>query len=669
MLFDDELIERIADMIMEIQGKENTILPMLRKQYADLQRGIDNLLNAIQQGIITPSTKQRLEDLENQKSDVSVQIIKEEMAKPELTKDQILFWFNRLRKYNTRRLDHRRRLIDLFINTIYLYDDKMVITFNYKDDSKVISLNDVEKSDLSSDLTASALPEKSIDFVGAFFILNRKLNVKNKQAMRKCLITKENLTVKNQNNIMVLLKNLCHLRRFAMKIEIDYSKKYQTFEGMGASGAWWAQLVGGWDDEDKESNLQVRDRISELLYSKTKGIGLRTYRYNIGGGSAESGRGEFSDPARRAECFDDGKGGLDFTKDANAVYMMRMAALDGADEIILFVNSPVERLTKNGKAHLDKHKIFRTNLLRKNYEAFADYVLDVTEYFVKEGLPVRYISPINEPMWIWNGGQEGCHYSPRQTGEVMLCFAKKLALRKSLSEVRLSGVENGDIRWFNKSYTRNLLKHEEVRAFIDSVDLHSYCLPQKFMPHFANDRVGFVKRFRKWMDKKYPDIPVKMSEWCHMQGGKNVGMDSALETAKVMYEDIGLLNVTSWQHWIACSIYDYCDGLIYLDAENHSYELTKRYYVTGNFSKYIPYKAVRVEAKTDDEDVKALSFLKDGKTYVVLVNFSSEAKKIIAEKNSLVAVTDENKNLEEYTVKENEEICVTPKSVTTIIEG
>ncbi len=162
VLFDDELIERIANMIMEIQGKENTILPMLRKQYADLQRGIDNLLNAIQQGIITPSTKQRLEDLENQKSDVSVQIIKEEMAKPELTKDQILFWFNRLRKYNTRRLDHRRRLIDIFINTIYLYDDKMVITFKYKDDSKVISLNDVEKTDLSSDLTASALPKSQV---------------------------------------------------------------------------------------------------------------------------------------------------------------------------------------------------------------------------------------------------------------------------------------------------------------------------------------------------------------------------------------------------------------------------------------------------------------------------------------------------------------------------
>lgn len=161
VLSDDALLENIADTIMEIQSRENTVLPMLRKQYADLQRGIDNLLNAIQQGIVTPSTKQRLEDLENQMSDISVQIIKEEMSKSLLTKKQILFWFHRLRKYNTHRLDHKRRLIDSFINAIYLYDDKMVITFNYKDGSETLSLSEIENSGLCSDLSASALPSSS----------------------------------------------------------------------------------------------------------------------------------------------------------------------------------------------------------------------------------------------------------------------------------------------------------------------------------------------------------------------------------------------------------------------------------------------------------------------------------------------------------------------------
>ena len=172
VLFDDAFLEKIADRIMEIQGKENTVLPMLRKQYADIQRGTDNLLNAIQQGIITSSTKQRLEDLEKQKNDISVQIIKEEMSKPLLTKEQILFWFHRFRKYNTRRLNHKRRLIDSFINTIYLYDDKMVITFNYKDGAETISLSEIENSDLSSDLTASALPKQK-DTFGCLFCFIR----------------------------------------------------------------------------------------------------------------------------------------------------------------------------------------------------------------------------------------------------------------------------------------------------------------------------------------------------------------------------------------------------------------------------------------------------------------------------------------------------------------
>lgn len=87
-----------------------------------------------------------------------------------LTKDQILFWFHRFRKYNTRRLDHKRRLIDSFINTIYLYDDRMVITFNYKDGSETVSLSEIENSDLSSDLTASALPLKPVTFVAGFYI-------------------------------------------------------------------------------------------------------------------------------------------------------------------------------------------------------------------------------------------------------------------------------------------------------------------------------------------------------------------------------------------------------------------------------------------------------------------------------------------------------------------
>lgn len=158
IIFDNELIETIADRAIEALNTESSILPSLRKQYAEIQRGIDNMLNAIQQGIITSSTKERLEELEQQKSEIAVQITKEEMRRPTLTKEQIVFWFERFRKLNTNKLEHRRRLIDSFINSIYLYDDRMVITFNYKDGSKTITMEEIENSAISSDLTSLAAP-------------------------------------------------------------------------------------------------------------------------------------------------------------------------------------------------------------------------------------------------------------------------------------------------------------------------------------------------------------------------------------------------------------------------------------------------------------------------------------------------------------------------------
>jgi len=158
LIFDDELIEKLADTVMKLQSKENTALPLLKKRFADTQKSIDNMLDAIQQGILTASTKERLESLEKQKSELSVQIIKEEMAKPTLSREQIIFWFHRFRKLNSKKLDHRRRLIDSFVNAIFLYDDRITFTFNYKDGTKTINFTELEKSGLGSDINALAAP-------------------------------------------------------------------------------------------------------------------------------------------------------------------------------------------------------------------------------------------------------------------------------------------------------------------------------------------------------------------------------------------------------------------------------------------------------------------------------------------------------------------------------
>ena len=452
-----------------------------------------------------------------------------------------------------------------------------------------------------------------------------------------------------------------------MIMNINKKKKFQTFEGIGASGAWWAQEVGGWKHIDKDSAVPVCERIAQLLYSKNEGIGLRTYRYNIGAGSKYSDNSHIDNPLRKTESFGNGDGKYDFTRDENAVYMMKQAVKYGADEVIFFVNSPVEQLTKNGKAHGSKAKAFQDNLSQRNYLPFAAYCLDVTEHFVKEGIPVKYISPINEPFWIWPGGQEGCHYKAKSAGKLLKVFADEMDKREALKNVKLSGLENGDIRWLNKSYTKNLLKYANVRKRVDSVDLHSYFLNPVAIPYFR--RTAYLKRYRKWLDKHYPDLDVKMSEWCHMKEGRDKSMSSALVMANVMYEDISILNVTSWQHWIAVSEVDYCDGLIYINLDDKTFEMTKRYYATGNFSKYIPYGARRIEVNADDRDLKLLAFEKDEKIILLVINDTKKAKVIsvpAVRDEITVAVTDKNNDLAEYKTK-NADITISAKSVNTII--
>ena len=53
-------------------------------------------------------------------------------------------------------------LIDTFINAIFLYDDKMVITFNYKEGTKTITFAELQEaiSDKNgSDLDCLAAPD------------------------------------------------------------------------------------------------------------------------------------------------------------------------------------------------------------------------------------------------------------------------------------------------------------------------------------------------------------------------------------------------------------------------------------------------------------------------------------------------------------------------------
>ena len=176
---DDAAMESIIAKVMELQDRENTNLPLYEKQLRDAESGIQNMLNAIQAGILTSSTKERLEQLEETKRELEARIAEEKLAKPKIKEEFIRFWLMRFRKLDMSLKDQRQALVDTFINAIYLYDDKVLITFNYKEGTQTVTFGEateVASKGNGSDLDCFTAPEnavKSKDFMAFLFFWQR----------------------------------------------------------------------------------------------------------------------------------------------------------------------------------------------------------------------------------------------------------------------------------------------------------------------------------------------------------------------------------------------------------------------------------------------------------------------------------------------------------------
>ena len=159
-VMDEEKINRLIDAILVMQEQEDTTTPALRSQLAETESSIGNILKAIEQGIFTPSTKQRLDELEARKEEILVNIQTAELQKPKLTREQMTAWFEQFRHGDPANREFQKRLIDTFVNAVYVFDDKLVLTYNYQHGTQTISLEEIESA-LSSDFDGATPPIKA----------------------------------------------------------------------------------------------------------------------------------------------------------------------------------------------------------------------------------------------------------------------------------------------------------------------------------------------------------------------------------------------------------------------------------------------------------------------------------------------------------------------------
>ena len=66
-------------------------------------------------------------------------------------------WISQFKYGDVDSVDYQRQIIDIFVNSIRVFDDKLVITYNYKDGTETIPLADIEAA-LGSDLSGGCPP-------------------------------------------------------------------------------------------------------------------------------------------------------------------------------------------------------------------------------------------------------------------------------------------------------------------------------------------------------------------------------------------------------------------------------------------------------------------------------------------------------------------------------
>lgn len=120
----DAIIKKLLDLQDKYQ-QDNNELEMLQKQKKQLETTLQNIMNAIEQGIVGKTTASRLKETEDQIDMVDAQILKVK------NKPNARLTENMIRAYYTKMLEHEPVvIITTLVKEIKLYDDKIEVTFN-----------------------------------------------------------------------------------------------------------------------------------------------------------------------------------------------------------------------------------------------------------------------------------------------------------------------------------------------------------------------------------------------------------------------------------------------------------------------------------------------------------------------------------------------------------
>ena len=396
------------------------------------------------------------------------------------------------------------------------------------------------------------------------------------------------------------------------------------FEGWGTSLCWWAHRVG--------YSPELTAKSAELFFSE-KGLNLNIMRYNIGGGDDPTHKhitrtdsiipGWLNYDKNKNEYY------YDYEADSNQLNVLKSAYKSaGKDALVeVFSNSPPYFMTKSGctSGNTDPND---NNLKDDCYEAFAEYIANVTEYINnKLNIDVYCVSPMNEPDTDYWGEfspkQEGCHYDPGESQNKIIIETAKAIKSKGLNHIKIVASDETST---DKQLEEYHLYTDEVKEVLDRINAHTYGTERQ-------EELGQL------MLKEKVNIWMSETDWSDVAGEDAGQMGAALWFSKKIISDINALSPSAWVIWLVIDHHRSKDGFMgnvdsgfpstdngywgvaFADHDTKEIFLSKKYYAFGQFSRYIRPGDTIIHC--DSQTLGALNN-ENGKLTIVAINDKKE---------------------------------------------
>ncbi|WP_160690586.1 sugar-binding protein [Clostridium sp. C2-6-12] len=369
---------------------------------------------------------------------------------------------------------------------------------------------------------------------------------------------------------------------------VNWYDTKQEIDGFGVSEAFGkAQAIMSLPE-------QQRNQVIDLLWSKDKGIGLSFLRNQLYGSISPE------------------KGKYDWNQGQDQVNLMKEIMKRGYDVKFTATawSPPGWMKTTNS--------VVKGSLKPECYQDYADFLSKyVQEYKKQFGIDLYSVSMANEPNLKPEPDYDGCTWTAPQIHDFIKNNVKPTFARDNIATKFMAAEDTN----FSEQLMADTLKDDDTCNRVDIVAAHGYG------DGTSPFKLAAQKNKKIWMSEimSYNNYDTSILD--------------GLVWAKRIHKHMANADVNAWFYWWgAYTTSTSNSGLIYLDTATNNYELKKRLWTIGNYSKFVRPGYKRISAtKQPNKDVFVTAFKDDatGKLVLVVTNCNVNAQTINFNLNGL----------------------------------